>query len=116
MHHEMSVLGEYLREMEQIYASKAKNHHSSASASNKADSSVGSTAAAYEVCTWTNDSVYKYNMENLKKCSERVSHSCTKLSIIVLNSDCTSIAGKQMISEFLAEFMPYVQTYYDFYK
>lgn len=60
---------------------------------------------------WMFDDTIKYNIDSIKKCSQRVSHACTKFSTILMNT--TSF---EAIESFLVEFMPYVATYMDFYR
>lgn len=60
---------------------------------------------------WIHDEILKYNIDNLKKCGERLSHSCTKFSLIILNSP-----SPEAISSFVEEFMGYTATYISFYK
>ena len=60
---------------------------------------------------WTGDEVFKANLENLKRCSERISHACTKFTLVNLHQSDSST-----ISTLLAEFLPYINDFYEFYK
>jgi hypothetical protein len=55
---------------------------------------------------WVKDEALHVQLSILKKSAERISHSCTKFSLIALNS--TNPAD---IDSFLQEFMPFVVAY-----
>jgi hypothetical protein len=61
---------------------------------------------------WMNDTILTHNLENLKKCAERVSHSCTKFSILILNTTSTDT---HVLQSFLDEFDSHVTSFMEFY-
>lgn len=60
---------------------------------------------------WTGDEEFRSNLQNLKRCAERVSHTCTKFTLVVLHqSDATAV------STIMEEFIPYLKKFFDFFR
>ena len=62
---------------------------------------------------WRGDEALHSNLEQLKKCAERLSHSCTKFSLLAINNHPES--DPAAMESFLSEFMPYIESYLSFY-